>query len=335
MSLAAPPPIGLLPGPRRVVALCGGIGGAKLAVGLDAVLAPGTLTIVVNTGDDFEHLGLHVCPDLDTVMYTLAGVADPIRGWGRSDESWHFMDALRQLGGEDWFSLGDRDLATHVERTRRLRAGETLTTIVTDMARRLGVGSRILPMTDDPVRTIVHTIEGPLPFQEYFVRRRCAPAATKITFAGAANASVTSQVTDALADPCLDAIVICPSNPYLSIDPMLALPGLRPQLQQSHAPVVAVSPVIGGAAVKGPTAKLMGEFGIRVDTAAITDHYRGVIDGLVIDDSDAADAHGVGVPVAMTHTLMQSIEDRRQLAHAVLQFANRIRRERTPTGRAT
>lgn len=315
---------------KRVLALCGGIGGAKLVLGLDSVLAAGGLTVVVNTGDDFAHLGLHVSPDLDTVLYTLAGLSDPVRGWGRADESWNFMAALTALGGASWFALGDRDLAVHVERTRRLSAGETLTSIVADMARRLNVKARIVPMTDSPVRTIVHTADGPLPFQDYFVRQACAPVVTAIAFAGAAQARPNPAFVAAVADTKLSAIVISPSNPYLSIDPILAVPGVREALQRATVPVIVVSPLIGGAAVKGPTAKIMGELGVAVTSRAIAHHYAGLIDGLVIDETDAADADRLAVPVAVTRTLMKTIDDRRDLARAVLAFAARLIAQRTP-----
>ncbi len=293
-------------------------------LGLDAELDAGELTVVVNTADDFEHLGLCVSPDLDTVLYTLAGLNDTTRGWGRSDESWNFMDALSSLGGETWFALGDRDLAVHVERTRRLRGGESLTSIVADMARRLDVKARILPMTDEPVRTVVHTPEGELPFQDYFVRQRCAPVVSALSFAGAAKAEANPACLAALRDPLLAAIVICPSNPYISIDPILAVPGMRRALERTEVPVIAVSPVIGGEAVKGPTAKIMRELGIGITSRAIAEHYAGLIDGLVIDECDAADAEGIDVAVAVTRTLMKNIDDKRRLARVVLAFAKRV-----------
>ena len=311
----------------RVVALCGGVGGAKLALGLASVLPPGALTVVVNTGDDFEHLALHVSPDLDTVLYTLAGLNDAERGWGRAGETWHFMQALAALGGETWFALGDRDLALHVERTRRLRGGETLTAIVRDMAARLGVATDIVPMSDDPVRTNVHTRDGTLPFQHYFVKHRCEPVVTGVSFDGAAGARANPVFFEALLAPSLAAVVICPSNPYLSIDPILAVPGVREALQRAAAPVVAVSPIIGGQAVKGPTAKIMRELKIAVTNREICRHYAELIDGLVIDTADAADAERVGVTVVVTRTLMTSLDDRRDLARAVLAFAERLAKE--------
>lgn len=309
-------------GSARVVALCGGIGGAKLALGLEAVLGAGCLTVVVNSGDDFEHLGLHVSPDLDTVLYTLAGLSDAARGWGRAGESWHCMEALAELGGDSWFALGDRDLAVHIERTRRLRAGETLTAITAHFARQLNVASRIVPMTDLPVRTAVHTSIGVLPFQEYFVRHRCAPAVTGVSFTGAAGARMNPALDEVLAEPNLAAVVICPSNPYLSIDPILAVPGMREALRAAAAPVVAVSPLIGGQAVKGPTAKIMAELGIAINSASIAAHYRGLIDGLIVDTADAGDRNAIDVPVECCDTLMRTIADKRRVAAAALALAD-------------
>lgn len=305
----------------RVVALCGGVGGAKLALGLASVLGPGQLTLAVNTGDDFEFLGLHISPDLDTVLYTLAGLSDPVRGWGRADETWNFMAALGPLGGETWFSLGDRDLALHVERTRRLRAGETLSAVMGDFARRLGVDAELLPMCDQPVRTLVHTAAGTLPFQHYFVKERCVPAVTGISFAGAAHATANPALIRALADPELAAVVVCPSNPFLSIDPILAVPGVREALGLAPAPVIVVSPIIGGQAVKGPTAKIMQEMGLAADSEAIAAHYAGLCNGIVIDESDSADAQRLRLPAHVTATLMRTTEDKCRLAEAVLDFA--------------
>jgi len=209
----------------HIVALCGGIGGAKLALGLSRVLAPEQLTVVVNTGDDFEHLGLHISPDLDTVLYTLGGIADPERGWGRAGETWNFMQALAGLDGENWFQLGDRDLAMHATRTSFLREGGTLSAFTAQAARKLGISVQIVPMSDDAVRTIVQTEEGDLPFQHYFVRRRCEPVVKAIRFEGARSASPAPGVLELLAGPAARAIVICPSNPYLSVDPILSVPG--------------------------------------------------------------------------------------------------------------
>jgi len=312
-------------GANGVLALSGGIGGAKLALGLSRVLAPERLIVVANTGDDFEHLGLSVSPDIDTLMYTLAGLNNPDTGWGRRSETWTFMAALGALGGETWFQLGDGDLATHVERTRRLAAGDTLSAITADFCQRLGVGATILPMSDQRVRTRVHTAEGWLDFQDYFVRRRCEPVVSALTYEGADAAHPQADVVAALADPGLRAVVICPSNPFLSIDPILALPGLRQRLASCAAPVVAVSPVIGGRAVKGPTAKMMAELGLPVTAAAVAQHYAGLIDGYMVDHGDTDAASLPGVRVAEAATLMSTLADREALARAVLAFADDLR----------
>jgi LPPG:FO 2-phospho-L-lactate transferase len=305
-----------------VLALSGGIGGAKLALGLSRVLSPAQLIIVANTGDDFEHLGLAISPDLDTVMYTLAGVSDPDKGWGRRDETWTFMAALGALGGETWFQLGDGDLATHVERTRRLAAGETLSRITADFCRRLGVRAKILPMSDERVRTRLRCAEGWLDFQDYFVRRRCASVVEELAYEGAASARPQAEFVAALADPRLRAVVICPSNPYLSIDPILALPGVREGLASCAAPVVAVSPIIGGRAVKGPTAKMMTELGLPVSAAAVARHYAGLIDIYVIDRGDAETVAMPDMRTVKAATLMTTLADREALARAVLAFAD-------------
>lgn len=306
-----------------VVALCGGVGGAKLAVGLARALGP-ALTVVVNTGDDFEHLGLRVSPDIDSVVYALAGLSDEERGWGRAGETWQFMGSLALLGGETWFQLGDRDLAMHVERTRRLAAGETLTQATAALRRRLGVVAAVLPMTDGPLATFVSTDEGILPFQRYFVERQCAPTVKAIRFDRAEQSPATNEVLRALAAPQLAAVILCPSNPYLSIDPILAVPGLRAALDQVRAPIVAVSPIIGGQAIKGPTAKIMAELGVLVTNAEIARHYRGLIDALVIDPSDTEETPA-GIPVHATPTLMRSLADRDALAAEVLAYAARLR----------
>lgn len=314
----------------HIVALCGGVGGAKLAAGLAAVTQAhqGQLTIAINTGDDFDHLGLHISPDLDTVLYTLAGLSDPVRGWGRADESWHFMAALEAFGGEHWFALGDRDLALHVARQQRLINGETLSEVTAAMARRCGVRARLLPMSDDPVRTIVHTDAGALAFQHYFVKHRCEPAVRDITYAGAATARANPALLDALADPGLTAIVICPSNPYLSIDPILALPGIRQALHGACAPIVAVSPIVAGEAVKGPTAKIMNELGIEATPAAIAEHYRGLLDGFVIDELDAEQAPRISIPLQVAQTVMRTAHDKHALAEVVLKFADSLAKRR-------
>lgn len=308
----------------HVVALCGGVGGAKLAFGLTKLLPPERLSIVINTGDDFEHLGLSVSPDIDTVVYTLADLADRERGWGLAGESWQFMAQLKALGGEDWFNLGDRDLAMHVERTRRLRGGETLSQVTAALAGALGIAHPLVPMTEDPVRTMVETDGGTLAFQHYFVRDRCVPVACAIRFAGAEEAKPSAPLAALLARDDIEAVILCPSNPYLSIDPILAVPGLRDGIAAWGAPTVAVSPIVGGAAIKGPAAKLMQELGVAPGQAAVADHYRGLIDGLVVDHVDAAEAEALDLPTLATASVMESDADRIALAEATLAFAARL-----------
>jgi LPPG:FO 2-phospho-L-lactate transferase len=317
-----PSPVAFDP-PRTVIAICGGVGGAKLALGLQHLLGE-RLIVVVNVADDFEHMGLRICPDLDTVIYTLSGLSDEVRGWGRAGETWNFMEAIRQLGGESWFALGDRDLALHVERTRRLAAGETLTAIIAGVATTLGLAPQILPVTDDDVRTKVVTSIGTLDFQRYFVEHRCEPAVHGISFDGAKVARLNPLVRAALASTELGAIILCPSNPYLSIDPILAIPGLSDAIKHSGVPVVAVSPIIGGSAIKGPTAKIMNELKIETTSASIARHYAGLIDGLLIDSSDAADAGGIAVRAHATPTLMTDLSSRIALAREALAFAARL-----------
>jgi LPPG:FO 2-phospho-L-lactate transferase len=309
----------------RVAALSGGIGGAKLALGLYRTLPPDSLAVIVNTGDDFEHLGLTVCPDLDTTLYTLAGLANPELGWGRHDETWSFMETLGALGGETWFRLGDRDLALHLERTRMLAEGASLTSIIGTVAARLGIRARVLPVTDDPVRTQVLTPGGELAFQDYFVRRRCEPEISALRYAGAAQARPAAAVHALLGSAALEAVVLCPSNPYLSIDPALAVPGLRELLRASGAPVIAVTPIVGGRAIKGPTAKIMRELGVALSPLTVARHYGPLLDGFVLDQADAALAEQFPCPVLVTQTVMTSLADRERLAGEVLGFAARLR----------
>jgi LPPG:FO 2-phospho-L-lactate transferase len=311
-----------------VVALSGGVGGAKLVLGLSRVLPADELMVIANTGDDFEHLGLVISPDIDTVMYTLAGLANPELGWGRHDETWSFMDTLAAIGGETWFRLGDRDLAVHVERTRRLQAGETLSAITADLCRRLGVGPRVVPMSDDRVRTRVRTDDGWIEFQDYFVHRRCEPVVREVAFHGAGTARAHPDFLAALADPQLAAVVVCPSNPFISIEPILAVPGVRAALADCVAPVVAVSPIIGGRAVKGPTAKMMAELGLTPSASAVAHRYGGLIDGYVVDYADMDQVAGIGPKVMLAQTLMTTLADREALARTVLGAAAVLRRDR-------
>ena len=310
----------------HVVALCGGVGGAKLAHGLSLALAaePDSLSIIVNTGDDFQHLGLSISPDLDSVMYALAGLSDPVKGWGRRDETWRFMTALRGLGGESWFQLGDGDLAVHVERSWRLAQGASLTDVTAHLCRALGIAARVLPMSDDPVRTRVLTPEGWLEFQDYFVRQQCRPTVREFMFSGAETARPQPDALAALQRADLRAIVICPSNPFVSVEPILAVRGIRAAIQQSKAPVLAVTPIIGGKAIKGPAAKMLTELGLDVSAAGVARRYVGLIDGFVVDQSDPVPDPIAGVTFVSAATLMGSVADRLWLARAVLRAADAL-----------
>jgi LPPG:FO 2-phospho-L-lactate transferase len=306
-----------------VVALSGGVGGAKLVLGLSRVLPAEQLLIVANTGDDFEHLGLSISPDIDTLSYVLAGLDNPVTGWGRRDETWSFMETLGTLGGETWFRLGDRDLALHVERTRRLRAGETLSRITTDVCRRLAIAQRVLPMSDDPVRTRVRSDDGWIDFQDYFVRRQCRPVVRELAFIGVEKARPQADVIAILSGK-VRAVVICPSNPFISIEPILSVPGLRKAIAACGAPVVAVSPIVGGKAIKGPTAKMMQELGLVVSTSAVARRYGDLLSGYIVDTADVVQASDLGLPVKATPTLMTDLATREALARTVLDFADAL-----------
>jgi LPPG:FO 2-phospho-L-lactate transferase len=307
-----------------VVALSGGIGGAKLALGLSRILPAEDLLVVANVGDDFEHLGLHISPDSDTLMYTLAGLDNTKLGWGRQDETWAFMETLTALGGEDWFRLGDRDLAVHVERTRRLEQGATLSVITSEFCRRLGVGPRVLPATDDRLRTRLRTDEGWLDFQEYFVRLQCRPVVREFAFDGADNARPHPDLLEALGDQRLRAVIICPSNPFISVEPILAISGMREALSACAAPIIAVSPIIGGRAVKGPTAKMMTELDMIPSAAVVAQRYGDLLDGYVMDVGDAEEAAHVVQTVTLAPTLMTTIAGKEQLARVVLEAADAL-----------
>ncbi len=307
-----------------VAVLSGGIGGAKLALGLYALVPEGQLSLVVNTGDDFDHLGLRICPDLDTALYTLSGLANRDLGWGREGETWHFMDALAKLGGETWFRLGDADLALHIVRTKRLAAGESLSAIMNDFAFALGVNAQLCPMSDDAIATLVETPEGEIGFQDYFVRQACKPKVRSLRFAGVKDARMSEGARAALTSSALKAIVIAPSNPYLSIDPILAVPGVREALAMAAAPVIAVTPILAGRAVKGPTAKIMTELGIEPSPLAIARHYEGLIDGFLLDIRDAGLQSSFDCRVAVADTLMRSQHDKQRVGRAVLDFADAL-----------
>jgi LPPG:FO 2-phospho-L-lactate transferase len=282
------------------------------------------VTAIVNTGDDFTHLGLAISPDVDTLLYTLSGKANPVQGWGRADESWSFMEAVRSLGGEDWFALGDGDLALHVLRTQRLHRGDALSAIIADFAAAWRIPARILPMSDDAVATRVLTPEGELDFQDYFVRRRCAPAIQAVRFVGAQAARAAPGVIEALRDEHSRAILIAPSNPFLSIDPILAIPSIRQALLQTRVPVVAISPLVAGDAVKGPTAKIMRELELEISAETVARHYGDLLDGMLIDARDPPTA--LDLPHARTDTLMKTLEDRIRVARAALELADFLRR---------
>ena len=310
----------------KVVALAGGVGGAKLAAGLQAVLPQGALTVIVNTGDDFEHWGLSICPDLDTVLYNLADLHNPEHGWGRRGESYHALHTMANLGGEDWFMLGDQDLALHLRRTEWLRQGVSLTEVTERLRRSLGVPSDILPMSDQPVRTLVHTEDGDMPFQHYFVRCRCEPAVIDLTFVGAEQARPTHAALAALAEA--DLIVFCPSNPYLSIDPVLSIPHLRRAISNAKAPKVAVTPIVGGKAIKGPAAKMMREMSVPINPATVANRYQDLLTGFVLDQQDADWRAEIDMPVLVTDTMMTSLEVKRTLAREIITFAEQLQAAR-------
>jgi LPPG:FO 2-phospho-L-lactate transferase len=302
----------------KITALAGGVGGAKLAAGLQDQLEAGDLTVVVNTSDDFTHLGLRICPDLDTVCYTLAGIANSETGWGRAGESFRTLAEIERLGGPSWFRLGDLDLATHLERTRRLQAGETFSQVTAALCERWGVRACVLPMSDQPIATMVLTQQyGELPFQDYFVRLRCEPRVSGFRFEGIDAALPAPGVLEAIQ--AADAVIICPSNPWVSIAPILAVPGIRAALERKT--VVAVSPIIGGKAFKGPAAKMYAELGIQPSAQAVAQGYAGLLSGFVIDQVDAEQADlikAAGIKTLSMNTIMTSPLERSQLASAIL-----------------
>ena len=299
----------------KIVAFAGGVGGAKLAHGLAQTLPPEDLTVIVNTGDDFEHYGLYICPDLDTVCYTLAGLANPETGWGRVNETWNVIENASRLGGPRWFNLGDQDLGTHLERTRRLKEGQTLSQITNDFSHAWGIKHLVLPMSDQPVRTIVETEEGDLAFQEYFVHRRCEPHVRGFRFEGVESSLPAPGAREAIG--AADAVVICPSNPWVSIDPILRV------LKGIEKPVLAVSPIIGGNTVKGPAAKMYLELGIEPSALAVARHYCDLITRFVLDELDRqleGEIRRLNMRTLVTNTLMNSHDDRKQLAMDILSF---------------
>ncbi len=309
----------------RVVALAGGVGGAKLAAGLQAALPPSNLSVFVNTADDFDLWGLRVCPDLDTVMYTLAGLANAETGWGVRDESFDALSMLSAYGEDTWFRLGDRDLATHVLRTQRLRAGARLTEVTAGLAGALGVHSILLPMCDEPVSAMLETPAGLLEFQEYFVRRRQRDEVLGVELRGIEDARVTEETARAVIGA--GAIIFCPSNPVVSIAPILAVPGMRELLASSPAPKVAVSPIVGGRALKGPADRMLDSLGYEVSATGVARMYEGLLDGFVmdrVDEGEEAGASALGMRVLVTDAVMRDEEDREHLAREVLELCREL-----------
>lgn len=319
---------------EAILALSGGVGGAKLALGLADTLPAGALHVLVNTGDDFEHLGLHISPDIDTLLYTLSGAADQAQGWGLAGESWQVMDSLEALGGDTWFRLGDKDLATHLLRTQSLARGNSLLEVTKILASRLKIATHVHPMCAQSVRTTVHTVVNDephdLPFQQYFVKEQCVPVVSGFSFVGIEQARPNPQVVEALGLGHYGAIIVCPSNPFVSIDPILSVPGMWESLRDSGVPVVLVSPIVAGAALKGPAAKMMAELGVPVSAHSVAEHYGskypGLIQHFVIDTTDATLASRIselGMSVAVTPTIMKTREDKQQLAQFVLNLVRK------------
>ena len=300
----------------RILALTGGVGGAKLALGLSKILSPQEVAFAVNTGDDFVHLGLHISPDIDSLTYALAEQNNTELGWGRAGETWQCIETLEALGGASWFRLGDKDLALHLHRSELMRGGATLTQATEQICQAMNITHQVLPMSDDPVATIVHSDQGPLAFQHYFVREQCAPEVTGFEFTGVAEAQVNTKLALWL-EQC-DGVIICPSNPFVSVDPLLALPGMRERL--AALPIIAVSPIVGGIAIKGPAAKMMAELDMPASAAAVARHYEGLIDGFVLDDTDAQQSSEITPPTLVCNTIMDSLQTRIRLAEDCVAF---------------
>ncbi len=300
----------------RILAITGGVGGAKLALGLSKILDADEVLFAVNTGDDFTHFGLHISPDIDSLTYALAEENNTELGWGRAGETWQFMEAMTQLGGDTWFRLGDKDLAVHLRRTQLLAEGATLTAATASITQALGITHQVVPMTDDPVRTIVHSSAGSLAFQHYFVREQCRPTVSGFEFAGINHARLNPLISEFLAR--CDGVIICPSNPYVSVDPLLNLADMREAL--ATVPVIAVSPIVGGIAIKGPAAKMMRELDVPASATAVAQHYRGLLTGFVLDETDAWEAGDIEVPTLVTNTVMDSLERKISLAKQSVEF---------------
>ena len=310
----------------KIIALSGGIGGAKLGLGLHQICAPEELYFITNTGDDFLYLGFYIAPDVDTLVYTLAGVNNTETGWGRADETWKTHNVLGELGADNWFKLGDKDLALHLHRSKALRNGERLTSITQDIANRFHLKANVLPMSDQMIQTIIDTNKGLLSFQEYFVKQASAPKIESISFKSK-NPEPSAEVTEILTDPDLKGIVICPSNPYLSIDPILSIEKIRQSITESKRPSIAVSPIIDGQSVKGPTKKIMEELGLKVNVLTIAEHYKNCIDGIVIDHLDqgyAGEIESMGIHVKLSEIMMNNDDDKKRVAEDVINFIDQI-----------
>lgn len=312
----------------NILCLCGGVGGAKLAYGFSKILPAENLNIIVNTGDDFEHINLPISPDIDTVTYTLAEKNNSQQGWGLADETWQFMDKLKKENpSESWFQIGDKDLKHHQARQQLLKQGKSLSQVTQLLCNKMQIASNIIPMSDQPVRTMIKTDDGDLSFQHYFVREQCQPKISGFYFQGIETAQASPNFINALHDKNLSAVVICPSNPFVSIDPILALNGIKEQLHHINVPVIAISPIINGQAIKGPTSKMMDELNIPKTSAAIAEHYHSIIDCLVIDNSDQAEQKRIvkiGVKTAVTQTLMKNKTDKIALAKFILKQINTL-----------
>ena len=313
----------------KYLAVTGGVGGAKLARGLMEILPAESLAFIVNTGDDFRHINLHISPDLDSLMYALSDKNNPETGWGQAAETWSFIENFRSLGGEDWFSLGDKDLAVHTRRTLLLQQGFSLSEVTSNIFGAHGIEHTVWPMTDDPVATTIVSKDRTFSFQEYFVKEKCAPPISEITFKGSGKAKANRECLNYINDPDLAGIIICPSNPFLSIDPILAIPELHKALSRCEATKIAVSPIVGGDSLKGPTAKIMNELNLPLDTISIATHYKDLVTGLMIDNSDSGSEgklHELGFSVSVSQTIMRTLDDKKNLAQTALNFIEKMNR---------
>jgi LPPG:FO 2-phospho-L-lactate transferase len=304
----------------KILAITGGVGGAKLALGLSKILTPDELLFLVNTGDDFQHLGLEISPDLDSLLYALSGKNNPELGWGRANETWACISELEELGADSWFRLGDRDLALHLVRTQMLNQGATLQNVADRLSESLGIDHRIAPMSNDKISTTVNTPNGKLAFQEYFVREQCEPAVIDFDFEGIEK-STPNPVVMSWLDEC-DGIIICPSNPYVSVDTILSVPKYRDAFQSK--PVIAVSPIVGGLAIKGPAAKMMTELGVPPTPIAVAKHYGSLLSGFVLDQTDHEQAKDIPIPSIVTQTIMLTLQDRIGLAEQCVRFLEEL-----------